>query len=346
MSRLPPVIDLHCHVAGEGHGRSGCYISRALAENWRYRVFQRAFGVPREEVELRGDAAVCRKIAGDVGASTEVDRAVILAFDAVIDRQGEVDRDRTHLYVPNRFVARMVREHPNLLFGASVNPYRRDALERLARAAEEGAVLLKWLPPVQRIDPSDRALRAFYELLAALGLPLLVHTGPEAAFPDADATLGGLAQLRQPLELGVTVIAAHAGVTAGNFGRPDARQLEAMMEAFPRLYADISSLTQVNRLRALEPLLASPLIRERLLYGTDMPLLATPAVDPAYFAFRLPWQRCRELRRIRNPWDQDVALKRALGVDDGILRRGGALLKLPSRPGAGACRGTGEAPPP
>jgi len=333
LSQAPPVIDIHCHVAGEGHGGSGCTISRAMAENWRYGFFRKAFGVPREVIEREGDAAVCRKIAADVAASRAVDAAVILAFDAVVDRRGEVDRARTHLYVPNEFVSREAEEHGNLLFGASVNPHRKDALERLARVAEEGAVLLKWLPPVQRIDPSDPTLKPFYERLAALGLPLLVHTGSEAAFPDPDATLGSLSQLRQPLELGVTVIAAHAGVSAGNLWRPDIRELEAMMDTYPRFYADISSLTQVNRLWALEPLLASPLIRERLIYGTDMPLLATAAVDPAYFAFRLPWERCREIRRIRNLWDQDVALKRALGVDDAVFRRAGELLAWRQRPG-------------
>jgi hypothetical protein len=64
-----------------------------------------------------------------------------------------------------------------------------------------------------------------------------------------------------------------------------------------------------------------------------MPLLATAAVDPAYFAFRLPWERCREIRRIRNLWDQDVALKRALGVDEAAFRRAGELLAWRQRPG-------------
>jgi len=188
------------------------------------------------------------------------------------------------------------------------------------------------LPPVQRINPSDPALRTFYEHLAALGLPLLVHTGPEAAFPGADLSLGGLSQLRRPLEIGVTVIAAHGGFPARRPWRPDTRPLAALMGEFPRLFADISSLTQVNRLGGLGPLLANPLIRGRLLYGTDMPLLATALVDPMYFAFRLPWERCREIRGIRNPWDQDVVLKRALGVDEGVFRRAGALLAPRSCP--------------
>ncbi|MCK7472260.1 MAG: hypothetical protein MZU95_17000 [Desulfomicrobium escambiense] len=65
------------------------------------------------------------------------------------------------MYLPNEFVAGEVRRHPNLLFGASINPLRRDALRRLEQVADDGAVLLKWLPPIQHIDPADRRLVPF-----------------------------------------------------------------------------------------------------------------------------------------------------------------------------------------
>ena len=46
-------------------------------------------------------------------------------------------------------------QSPDVGFDASVNPYRRDALERLDGAVASGAVLLKWLPSIQEIDPAD-----------------------------------------------------------------------------------------------------------------------------------------------------------------------------------------------
>jgi len=59
--------------------------------------------------------------------------------------------------VPNEFVAEMAARHTNLLFGASVNPYRRDALARLEWAKAHGAVLGNGSPPIMEIDPADPA---------------------------------------------------------------------------------------------------------------------------------------------------------------------------------------------
>jgi hypothetical protein len=307
-------------------------VAEGLRRNWRYRVFLRAFGVTERLLAAEGDGAILRRLSERLAESREVSAAVVLALDGAVDDRGEFDRDRTELYVPDEFVAREVRRHPNLLFGASVNPLRRDALERLDAAAAAGAVLVKWLPPVQHIDPADRRFVPFYERLAALGLPLLAHTGDEQAFTRMDHRLGSPGGLRLPLEVGVTVIAAHAGASARTRGLPDLATLGPLCAAFPNLYADISALTQANRRRALPVLLANPQIAARLVYGTDMPLLDTAIVSPWYFAPRLRLGPTRELRQIKNPWDQDVALKRALGVPEEVFGRGFGLLRRPGHP--------------
>lgn len=326
----PPVVDLHCHTAGTGAGGSGCFVSDRLRRNWRYRVFLRAFGVTERLLAEEGDGAILRRLSERLAGSKEVTAAVILALDGAADDRGELDRQRTELYVPNEFVAAGVRPYPNLLFGASINPLRRNAMEQLEAAAEGGAALVKWLPPVQHFHPADRRFVPFYERLAALGLPLLCHTGDEQAFTRMNPRLGDPASLRLPLEVGVTVIAAHAGASAGTRGLPDLAALAPLLDAFPNLYADVSALTQANRRKALPALLASPGTADRLVYGTDMPLLDTVIVSPWIFFPRLGLRRTRELNRIENPWDRDVALKRALGVPDEVFRRGAGLLR-PSR---------------
>ena len=63
--------------------------------------------------------------------------------------------------------------------------YRRDAVAELERVARDGAVLIKWLPITQDIDPSDARCVPFYEALAHLGIPLLSHTGWERTLPTA-----------------------------------------------------------------------------------------------------------------------------------------------------------------
>jgi len=323
------IVDLHVHVAGTGAGESGCYVSPKLRRNWRYGIYLKAFGVSRQELEQEGDAIVFRKVSDRLAESGQVSAAVILALDGVVDEKGRLDLEQTEVYIPNEFGARETAKYPNLLFGASVNPYRPDALERLEAAAGQGAVLVKWLPSIQHIDPADERLVPFYRKLIELDLPLLVHTGYERSFTRARHDVADPQRLELPLSLGVTVIAAHAATTGKSAGQDNMERLLEMMLLYPNLYADISSLTQLNKLVYLSRLLKRPEARERLVYGTDFPLINTALVSPWYFPFDLTRKEMRRLSRIGNPWDRDVRLKRALGVPEEVFTRGNRLLKAP-----------------
>ncbi|BEH11557.1 MULTISPECIES: amidohydrolase family protein [Geobacter] len=322
------VIDIHCHTAGVGAGGSGCFISTRLRESWRYRFYLASFGVTDAELEREGDGLVLRRLAERLAVSTRVQAAVVLALDGAIDSRGNLDRTRTELFIPNDFLAGQCRRYPNLLFGASVNPLRPDALDRLDAAAADGAVLVKWLPSIQGTDPADRRLVPFYRRLAELGLPLLTHTGEEQSFTRADNSLSDPNRLRLPLDEGVTVIAAHCATSGRSEGQRNRHRLLALFAAYPNLHADISSLTQVNRLGHLQWVLKHRELHERLLYGTDMPLPATALTSPWFHLFSLGPFAARRLAAIRNPWDRDVALKLALGMPEQILHNAAGLLRL------------------
>jgi predicted TIM-barrel fold metal-dependent hydrolase len=253
-------------------------------------------------------------------------------MDGVVDDDGEPDLVRTEMYIPNDFVAAQTRRYPNLLFGASVNPYRPDSLDRLEEAADDGAVLIKWLPSIQHIDPSDRRLVPFYRRLAALGLPLLTHTGKESTFTWALDELGDPERLRLPLEEGVTVIAAHGASSGRNRGEPNFDRFLRLARSHPNLYADISALTQINRLGHLERLLRHRDLHGRLLYGSDMPLINTGITSPWFHIYRLSPAGLLRVLREKNPWDRDVALKRELGVTEEIFGNSARLLKLNDSP--------------
>jgi hypothetical protein len=319
------IVDLHCHLAGLGAGGSGCFVSSRLRRNPRFLYYLRAMGVGEKEVLREGDGIVADRLSESLAGSRRVSRAVILALDGVV-ANGELDADETEAFVPDSFVEREAARHPILLFGASVNPYRKDALERLRRAKGRGAVLVKWIPSVMRIDPADESLKPFYRELAALGLPLLVHTGRERSFTRAQDELSDPARLKLPLSLGVKVIAAHAAANGRYGGEEGLDRLRQLMAAYPKLYADISSLTQVNRLGHLPRVMRDPLVRSRLVYGSDWPLQSFPVVSPLFFAGRIGPGRALRLSRINNPWDRDVALKEALGVGEDAFLRGETLL--------------------
>lgn len=323
------IIDIHCHTAGIGAGESGCFVSPALMKSWRYRIYLRAFGVTEEELHREGDDLLLRRISQGLVQSTRVASAVILAMDGVIGKDGELDRERTEIYIPNEFIAAGTSRYPNLLLGASVNPLRKDAIERLERAAELGAVLIKWLPSIQHIDPADSRLTPFYLKLKELGLPLLTHTGSENSFTRSADELGDPERLRLPLSLGVTVIAAHGASNGRNHGEKNFHRFIRLSRIYPNLYADISALTQINRLGQLQRIIKHPELKGRLLYGTDMPLPNTGLVTPFAFPGSLPLRRMLDINRIKNPWDKDLALKEALGVSDEVFHKAADIIKSP-----------------
>ncbi|MFO1459880.1 MAG: amidohydrolase family protein [Verrucomicrobiota bacterium] len=329
----PPLVDLHVHTAGIGAGDSGCQISRALQDSYKFRIYLDAFGVTREEVEREGDALLIRRISERLSESRHVGAAVVLALDGVVDANGDLDRSASEIVVPNEFVARETARYTNLWFGASINPYRRDALERLNWAAAHGAVLVKWIPSIMQIDPSDPKLEPFYLRMKSLGLPLLTHAGQERSFTRAQDSLADPERLRLPLRLGVTVIAAHIASTGENGGERDVDRLARLMGEYPNLYSEISSLTQANKPGYLEEALGRPEFAGRLCYGSDFPLINTPLVSPWYFPLRLTASEMQALAEIGNPWDRDVALKQALGVPPEIFSRTRDLLSRRVVPG-------------
>jgi hypothetical protein len=322
-----PFIDMHCHTAGLGAGNSGCFVSEQMRHSFKLRFYLKSFGVTEEEIMREGDGIVLTRLSQRLADSQHVSRAVILALDGVVDARGELDRAQTEIYVPNEFLAAEVAKHPNLLWGASVNPYRTDALARLEWARAHGAVLVKWLPSVQHIDPADVRLIPFYKKMVELGLPLLTHTGNERSFTQSCDEFCDPDRLRLPLQQGVTVIAAHAATTGKFHGERSIDRLARMMPEYPHLYADISSLTQINKHGYLGEVLRRPEFQHRLLYGTDYPLIEIrQLVSPWYFPRRLSLKQRYALARIKNPWDRDVALKQALGVPTEIWTRADAIL--------------------
>ena len=307
------IVDMHCHIAGIGTGDSGCFVSPRLRNNWRFNIYLHSFGVSKKELLEKGDGLVGDRISASLAQSKLVSKVVLLALDGVVDAAGNLDTNRTEVFVPNEFVAAVCAQHTNLLFGASVNPYRPDALARLEWAKAHGAVLIKWIPPVMAIDPGDPKLIPFYKKMAELKLPLLSHTGEEKSFSRADENLGDPEKLRLPLSLGVTVVAAHIASSEKYGGERGPDRLARLMREFPNLYTDISALTNINKPGCLREALTKSEFAGRLVYGTDFPLINT-ALESPWYSFHLSLRQKWQIWRTKNPWDRDVLTKHDLGV--------------------------------
>ena len=242
-----PITDMHVHIAGLGYGDSGIVINERVKQSYKRYIYLKAFGVSEEDLENHGDTFVLKEISRLVSEAQIIDSAVVLAMDGMVDSNGELDLQSTEIYIPNDFLIRELPKYPNLLLGASVNPLRNDAIARLEKVIAHGAVLIKWIPNIMKIDPSDRRIEPFYRSLVAHGIPLLTHTGAEAAFTTSYNHLGDPKLLEYPLSLGVTIMAAHVATTGEIEGQGQFERILPLFKKYPNLYADISSLTQINK---------------------------------------------------------------------------------------------------
>jgi len=321
---------MHVHTAGIGAGDSGCFISKQMESSWKLSIYLKSFGTTRQELQQKGDAHVIQLISQQLSGSKHVGQAILLAMDGVVDEKGELDKSRTEIYVPNAFIARETAKTTNLLFGASINPLRKDALAQLDWAATNGARLVKWIPSIMQFDPADERLTPFYKQLVELKLPLLTHAGQERSFTHARDELCDPQRLHLPLKLGVTVIVAHIASTGSNEGQRDTDRLASMMATYTNLFSEISSLTQVNKLGYLREALTRPEWQGRLLFGSDFPLINTALCSPHFYPLQLNASERSRLAAIENPWDRDVELKQALGVPREVFHRPREL--FPSTP--------------
>ena len=286
----------------------------------------RGVGLPRSALTGDLDGLYAEQLLRFVRASS-LDAAVILAQDEPRRDDGSIIEGAGSFYVPNSFVLRLAREHPEFLPAVSIHPARRDALDELERCLAEGAVMLKCLPNCQNIDWNDRRYTGFLERMAESGLILLAHTGSERTLPVIAPRLADPRVLTRALEVGVTCIAAHSG-TGTMLVDPDYFEVFAeMTRRFPRLYGDNSALAAANfRLRpsALQRML-EPELAARILHGSDVPVPVTGAV--LWALGLLSWREWRETARLANPLERDAQIKRALGFGEDTFTRLAGLLR-------------------
>ena len=308
-------IDAHVHVCAftAEHGQT----SQRLLDTLPFRFMRWRLDIPGHDAAT--ERAVVQRLTDGLDGTPELDAAVVLAFDGVYGDDGTLDLPRTHLYVTNDYAIGLCRQNPKLLFGASVHPFRPDAVAEVERCVAAGAVLLKWLPIVQGFSPADPRCIPVCEALAHHGLPLLSHTGGERSLIRVNDAWADPRLLEPALKRGVTVIAAHCG-TRSTFTEPDYfDDFRQMVSEYPTLYGDTAALNLPARWHALRKILDDDLLRQRVVHGSDWPI--PPIPPPA------AWGTLTEGNWLR----RDVLVKRKLGFDDEYFKRASRVLRLDGR---------------
>jgi predicted TIM-barrel fold metal-dependent hydrolase len=311
------ILDCHVHVCATTP-EHGC-VSARLRRRLTFRFMRWRLGLwSRDDPQLERDVEA--KLRQTLDEAAPLDGAVILAFDAVYDEAGRRDDANTHLYVTNDYVWELTQRHPGMYFGASVHPYRPDAVAELERCVRRGAVLLKWLPIVQNFNPADERCFPLYEALAHHQLPLLCHTGGEKTLISLNPHVADPALLVPALERGVTVIAAHCGTRSWPGETDFLPTFIRMVHGYERLYGDTAALNMPTRSYAFDVLQKDAVVWQRLVHGSDWPVIAIPTR-------RIGWGRAARLLWSEKNWmRRDVLTKQQLGFDDAYWHRASTLL--------------------
>ncbi len=158
-----------------------------------------------------------------------IDRAVLLPIDCRRARKDAVSS--------NEQVAELCGRSKRFVGFASVDPLRKGAARELENAVKKlGLKGLKLDSALQDFQPHDRKVFPVYEAAAALGVPLLIHTGMSWA-PETPLERGHPMLLEQPIRRypQLPFVLAH-------FGWPWVWEATALALKYPNVYLDTSCL--------------------------------------------------------------------------------------------------------
>lgn len=323
MSNSLLTFDCHVHIAAlRQDAGTDHYLHQP---NFYMRSFLSRLNLPKSLLTSPdANELIWRMLQSYIAAST-IDRFVLLAMDSAYDDMGAEDEKHTAFALANDFVADLAARHPRVLFGASIHPYRPDALTALSQVLAKGACLMKWIPSAQNIGLDDPRCIPFYEALAHFEFPLLVHTGREHVTTGRAQHLNNPELLIYPLRYGVRVIAAHCGTRMFLHEKSHFKTFCRMALEHEHLYGDLAAFGIPTRMGNLRTLLRQPALTAKLIYGSDFPGF----IMPRSFIFSIGITAVRKILQEANPLQRPVLLMNAMGVPQEVFTRAGTLLHLP-----------------
>ncbi|WP_417564663.1 amidohydrolase family protein [Microbacterium sp.] len=259
MTRYEPAIDLdaidaidvHVHIEDDGHGHTSLPDELAAAAD----AYFSATG-PERHIDAVADYYRERRTA-----------AVVFTVDA--------ETTLHHPPISSADIAAGAARHNDILipFG-SVDPHRDDAVDRIRRLVDESGVRgFKFHPTVQGFDPSDERWFPLYAAVQDAGVPALFHTGQTGIGAGLPGGYGFRLGYSNPMLLDAVaaafpqlqIIMAHPSVPW---------QDEALSVATHKhnTWIDLSGWSP-KYFPAELVRYANSLIKDRVLFGSDFPLI-------------------------------------------------------------------------
>ena len=301
-------VDIHTHLLNPNVAFKRFYDRLAIT------LFAKQLGTSATALKANPYGAYVEALLSGVRNSRYIERICLFPVDSRRDDKGnEIHRDNTVCAFTEDVLA-VHAEAPDLIIPfLSINPLRPDALDRIDEYRERGCIGAKFLQNYWGIDLHQQRFIPYYEKLRELKIPLVIHIGSEYSI-DSTSAYEKVEMLQLPLEIGVTVIAAHMGLGRFHHGIKPWRNLSKdpahfdadyftlleMLKQHENLYADISGILAPLRARALRHLSEQQDVHHKLLFGTDYPVPFSVRRN----SFDLPKPTRREIARIDNPFDR------------------------------------------
>jgi hypothetical protein len=246
-------IDVHVHIESDGHGHYSLD-SELMDASARY------FRADHERTPTLEQIAALYRSLGMAAVVFTVDASTATGHPALSGAE----------------IADRAREHADVLipFG-SVDPLRGAAAVAQARSLvrDHGARGFKFHPSVQAFAPNDPAFYPLWQEIESLGVPALFHTGQTGIGAGLPGGRGIKLRYSDPMLLddvaadfpGLTVILAHPSV-------PWADAQISMATHKANVFIDLSGWSPKYFPPALVRA-ANSFLRDKVLFGTDYPLL-------------------------------------------------------------------------
>jgi len=299
-------IDIHTHLLSSEVKFDRFYDKLAI------RFFAKKFGMDPKALMQNPYEAYVEGLTNNARNSQYVKKMVLFGVDERVDDEGCcVHKDLTVCATNDDLLAVYIK-HPDVVIPFfSINPKRPNALELIDKYVALGFKGAKFLQNYWNVDTSEARYRPYFEKLARLNIPLIVHVGNESSI-HSYKVCETLEMLDAPLAAGVTVIAAHMALSYDSFGlrkmfsrnpkyfNEEYFRLLEMLKEHDNLYADISALLTPIRAKALKHLSQQYDVHEKLLFGTDFPVPFLTLLN----SYDLPYKKRFEVGKEKNPYDR------------------------------------------
>ena len=315
-------VDFHTHLLSSRVKFDRLYDRIAI------RLFAHKLGIDPREIIKNPYQAYTDALMKNIKNSPHISKVVLFGVDAKVNNRGDILHQDLTVCATNSDLYQLYQQNRDLIIPFfSINPMRPDALDLIDEYYKKGFKGAKFLQNYWGVDTRDKRYRAYFEKLKAKNLPLIIHVGSESSvhsYRDCES----LNMIKQPLEIGLNVVAAHMALSykkstilkafskkPKNFNSDYFKLLE-MLESNNNLYADISAILTPVRAKVLRHLSQQSQIHDKLLFGTDFPV----PFSTIFTTYDIPIKKRLEIERKKNPFERYIkAIKEYFDEDNPIF---------------------------